>query len=48
MAKTIEVHVKRQQNPGAPARWEKFNIEHRPGLNIISVLMDIQRAPVSA
>ncbi|MCA1826242.1 MAG: succinate dehydrogenase iron-sulfur subunit [Myxococcales bacterium] len=31
-----------------PARWEEFHVEYRPNANVISVLMQIQRNPVTA
>src|SRR5437763_2976794 len=31
-----------------PQRWEEFHVERRPNANVISVLMQIQRNPVTA
>jgi len=31
-----------------PQRWEEFHLERRPNANVISVLMQIQRNPVTA
>ena len=31
-----------------PDRWEEFHVERRPNANVISVLMQIQRNPVTA
>ncbi|HUJ29575.1 MAG TPA: succinate dehydrogenase iron-sulfur subunit [Myxococcales bacterium] len=31
-----------------PERWEEFQVERRPNANVISVLMQIQRNPVTA
>jgi succinate dehydrogenase / fumarate reductase iron-sulfur subunit len=31
-----------------PRRWEEFHVERRPNANVISVLMQIQRNPVTA
>jgi succinate dehydrogenase / fumarate reductase iron-sulfur subunit len=31
-----------------PHRWEEFHVERRPNANVISVLMQIQRNPVTA
>jgi succinate dehydrogenase / fumarate reductase iron-sulfur subunit len=51
-ATEIRVRILRQDKPtGDPdenRRWEEYSITWRPGLNIISVLMDIQRKPVTA
>ncbi len=48
MAETIELRVLRQDSPEASSRWESFRIPHRPKLNVISCLMEIQRNPVNA
>jgi succinate dehydrogenase / fumarate reductase iron-sulfur subunit len=45
---TIELHVKRQDGPQAPARWEEFRIPYRPRMNVISALMEVRRQPVTA
>lgn len=47
MPSTIELRVKRQDKPGAPSRWEEFSLPYRPNMNVISCLMEIQRAPVT-
>src|SRR5215210_5074702 len=51
-SKTIRLRVLRQDRPrgndGADRRWEEFAIPWRPGMNIISCLMAIQRNPVTA
>jgi succinate dehydrogenase / fumarate reductase iron-sulfur subunit len=44
----IEMKVKRCEGPGQPARWESFKIPYRPNMNVISVLQEIQRNPVTA
>lgn len=44
----IELRVLRRDGPDSPSRWEGFRIPHRPGLNVISCLMEIQRNPVNA
>jgi succinate dehydrogenase / fumarate reductase iron-sulfur subunit len=45
---TIELRVKRQDGPEAPARWEEFRIPYRPRMNVISALMEVRRQPVTA
>ena len=40
--------IKRQASPDAPAVWERCNIEWRPGLNVISLFMEIAANPVTA
>jgi succinate dehydrogenase / fumarate reductase iron-sulfur subunit len=46
--KTIQVEIKRQASPDAPARTEKFEIPYRPGMNITSVLGEIAASPLTA
>jgi len=46
--KTIQLEIKRQASPDAPAVWEKFELAWRPGMNIISVLQEIATNPVTA
>lgn len=50
--KTVRLRILRQDLPSgdsnANQRWEDFDIEWRPGMNIISCLMAIQRNPVTA
>ena len=43
---TIQVHIKRQATPDAPASTEKFAIPYRPGMNITSLLGEIALNPV--
>jgi succinate dehydrogenase / fumarate reductase iron-sulfur subunit len=42
---TIEMRIKRQDGPNAPSRWEEFSTPYKPKMNVISVLMEIQRHP---
>jgi succinate dehydrogenase / fumarate reductase, iron-sulfur subunit len=44
---TIEVRVKRQKGPDAEPYWDNFSIPYKPRMNVISVLMEIQRNPVT-
>ena len=46
--KFIELRIKRQEGPGKPAYYEEFKLPYRPGANIISCLMEIQRNPITA
>ena len=46
--KTIRLEIKRQANPDAPEVWENFEFPWRPGLNVISVMMEIAANPVTA
>lgn len=47
MGKTIEVKVKRQDNPNSSPYWEGFSVPYEPNMNVISVLQAIQRNPVN-
>jgi len=47
MAKTIRFRVKRRDDAGASERWEEFDVEHEPNLNVIAALMKIRRNPVT-
>lgn len=47
MSDKILVKVRRQDGPDQPSRWEEFEIDYKPNLNVISVLQLIQRNPVN-
>lgn len=44
---SIRVKIQRREKDGAPAYWETFEIPYRRNLNVISVLMDIRKNPVT-
>src|ERR687885_894122 len=46
-SKTVQIRIRRRENPDAPQYWEEFEIPYRPNLNIISCLMEIQKNPVT-
>jgi succinate dehydrogenase / fumarate reductase iron-sulfur subunit len=46
MAQTDKLVVRIERSH--PDRWEEFHVERRPNANVISVLMQIQRNPVTA
>src|SRR5271156_1487024 len=46
--KTIQIEIKRQPNPDAPATWEKFELPWKPGMNVISAMMDIAANPIDS
>ncbi len=48
MSTRVRLRVKRQDRPGAAARWEDFEIERAPMLNLIAAHLQIQRKPVTA
>src|SRR5512134_4047778 len=45
---SIDLRIKRQDRPGAPARWESFSLPYRPQMNVISCLMEIRKNPVTS
>ena len=44
----IDVEILRQDTENGSTRWEKFRVPYRHGMNVISILMEIQRNPVTA
>jgi succinate dehydrogenase / fumarate reductase, iron-sulfur subunit len=47
MAKTVIIKIKRQDNPNAQSHWEEFELTYKPGMNVISSLMEIAANPVT-
>ena len=39
--RTVSFEFKRQASPEAAAVWEKFELEWRPGMNVVSAMMEI-------
>src|SRR5438045_7797858 len=48
MPDKVIVRIERSDGPDRPSHWEEFHVEQRPNANVISVLMQIQRNPVTA
>ena len=44
--KTVRLDIKRQNNPNSEPYREEFELRWRPGMNVISALMDIAMDPV--
>jgi len=44
---TVLIKIKRQANPAAKSHWEEFELAYKPGLNVISCLMEIAANPVT-
>src|SRR3984957_4603159 len=44
----VNFEFKRQASPEAAAVWERFELERRPGMNVVSGMMGIARNPVAA
>lgn len=47
MPKEIELVVKRCPRKGEQSYWETFRIPYKPNMNVISVLMEIRKNPVT-
>jgi succinate dehydrogenase / fumarate reductase, iron-sulfur subunit len=45
--KTVIIKVKRQADPQSSPYWEEFELEWKPGMNVISSMMEIARNPVT-
>src|SRR5450432_2029900 len=45
--KTVVFKIKRQADPHSAAQWESFEIRWKPGMNVISSLMEIATNPVT-
>jgi succinate dehydrogenase / fumarate reductase, iron-sulfur subunit len=46
-SKSVVLQIKRQANPSQRPYWEEFELPHKPGMNVISCLMDIAANPVT-
>src|SRR4051812_18877832 len=44
----VVIRIQRSDGPSSPSRWEEFHLPYRKGANVISLLMEIQRNPVTA
>lgn len=47
MKKTIDLKIKRQDGPSSESYWQEFTVPVRPGMNVINLLMEIQKNPVT-
>ncbi len=45
--KTVIIKIKRQDTPSGQSRWEEFELAWKPGMNVISSLMEIAANPVT-
>ncbi len=45
--KSVIIKIKRQDNPDGKSRWEEFELAWKPGMNVISSLMEIAANPVT-
>ena len=46
--KKVRLKVLRQEGPGEKGYWQEFEVPWQPHMNVISVLMEIQKRPVTA
>jgi succinate dehydrogenase / fumarate reductase iron-sulfur subunit len=46
--KKVTLEIKRQASPDDPAVWETFELDWRPGMNVVSAMMEIAANPVTA
>jgi succinate dehydrogenase / fumarate reductase iron-sulfur subunit len=44
---SVTLKIKRQANPAAEAHWEEFVLTWKPGMNVISALMEIAANPTT-
>lgn len=44
----ILVKIKRQEGPRSKPYWEEFKVPLKPNMNVISILLEIQKNPVNA
>ncbi len=43
----IKIEIKRQSGPDGETRWDKFELPWRPGMNVISSMMEIAANPIT-
>jgi succinate dehydrogenase / fumarate reductase iron-sulfur subunit len=43
----VKLRIQRRDGPGEPIRWEEFEVEREPLMNVISCLQAIQRDPTT-
>ena len=46
--RTVKLEIKRQSGTEGKAHWDAFEIPYKPGMNVISAMMDIAANPVTA
>jgi succinate dehydrogenase / fumarate reductase, iron-sulfur subunit len=48
MADYVELKIKRQKDSQSEPYWESFKVNYQPNMNVITLLQEIQRNPVTA
>src|SRR5687768_1234559 len=43
----VVLRIKRREDASTAERWEEFEVPYKPGMNVITCLMEIQRNPVT-
>jgi succinate dehydrogenase / fumarate reductase iron-sulfur subunit len=43
----VRLKIKRQDGPDKPSRWEEFDVEWHPRMNVISALLELRKNPVT-
>src|SRR5439155_16514409 len=46
-SKSVLFKIRRQASPNDKPHWEEFELLHKPGMNVISSLMEIAANPVT-
>src|SRR5947208_4813421 len=47
MARNVILKIRRQEGPRTQPRWEEFELTWKPGMNVISAMMDIAANPIT-
>ncbi len=47
MASKIHLKIKRQHGPNQASFWEEFEVDYKPNMNVVSVLMEIRKNPIN-
>ena len=48
MANKVKFIIERQDGPDKEPYNQEFEVDYRPGLNVVAALMEIQKNPVTA
>jgi succinate dehydrogenase / fumarate reductase iron-sulfur subunit len=43
----VRLKIKRQDGPDKPSRWEEFDVDWHPRMNVISALLELRKNPVT-
>ncbi len=46
--KTVRFKVQRQEDANSAPYWQEFEVPYQPGMNVISLLMEVQKGPKTA